>query len=301
MDLKTFLRRRIVGPDAPRLDSVLESEAERLRQAHPETERQWQYLRIALDQVRPGTVVTRPSAKFRFRPGLAYGLAVMAFAVAGILLFQPGLHNDSYSTGKGQLSKVILADGSEVTLNHTSDLVVDRQSDRRGRHVVLKGEAFFRVRTTGEPFVVLTDAGTVQVLGTEFNVRMRENRLEVAVVGGKVNVASDPGTSSNVVLPAGTMVTCTKGGRVSEPEQILFADYPGWIHQKLLFQRSNLQSVCSEIEARFDVAVRIENPGLLNETITGALDSRSAEAAVATLATLTGSRYRHEADRFALY
>jgi ferric-dicitrate binding protein FerR (iron transport regulator) len=301
MNLRNFFRRRVVVPDAPRLNSIFESEAERVRDVDPETERQWHSLRSALDQVRPGAVKMRTPARFQFRPGLAFGLAVIACAVAGILLFQPALRTVGYSTGRGQLSTVVLADSSEVTLNHTSELFVDRHSDPKGRHVVLKGEAFFRIRRTGELFVVSTDAGTVQVLGTEFNVRVRESRLEVAVVSGRVRVAGNPGTNSEVLLQAGTMVTCTKGGAVSAPEQILFADYPGWIHQKLLFQRSHLQSVCSEIEARFGVTVRIENPSLVNETITGALDSRSAEAAVATLSTLMGSKYRHEANIFALY
>ena len=281
-----------------RLDTALDREAESLREADPATERQWKYLRNALEAVRPEVLEARPAAKFRLRPALALGGALVVFAVAGILLLRPGFQNLSYATGKGELSTVVLADSSVVTLNHTSVLVVDR-ADRKGRHVVLTGEAFFRVRATGEPFVVSTDAGSVEVLGTEFNVRIRKNRMEVAVVGGRVSVVGR--ARLRTILPAGTMATCTERGEVSVPERIVFADYPGWIHQKLLFQRSDLRSVCSEIEARFGVPVLIENPSLADETITGALDSRSAEAAVAALAALTGTRYRHESNGFALY
>ena len=298
MDLIAIFRKHRPPPDAPILDAALDAEAERFRHADPGTERQWQYLRIALEQAETRERTTRSPARMRIRPGLAFGLTVLALAVAGIFLFRPAVQDVSYSTGKGELSTVLLPDSSEVTLNHTSSLVVDRRSGGKRRHVTLQGEAFFHVHSGGDPFIVSTDAGTVQVLGTQFNVRIREGRLEVAVIRGTVSVSDK---ISTVVLQAGTMVTCMKDGVLSVPEKILFADYPGWINKKLLFQRSTLQLVCSEIEARFDVRVRIENPALRSETITGALDSRSAEAAVAALASLTGTRYTHEANGFSLY
>ena len=295
MDFRHPYRRRA----AASFESELEAEASRLQRADPETDLRWKHLQNLLASAEGAE--PRPAAKFRLRPALAYGVAVAAVAVAGVLLFTPGAGDVSYATDKGELTSVVLSDSSEVMLNHTSRLVVDRQSGRKGRYVVLEGEAFFRVRSTGEPFVVETRAGTVRVLGTEFNVRMRGNRLEVAVVGGRVSVVGNTEVSSEITLPAGTMIACVQGNALPAPEKILFADYPGWIHQKLLFQRADLRTVLSEIESRFGVTVRVENPALLNETITGALDSRSAEGAVATLATLTGSSYRHEANGFALY
>jgi transmembrane sensor len=301
MNIKQLFRKQAVSTDVSRLNTALDVEANRLHEVNPETERQWQYLRIAIAQTTPEFAAIAPRAKLRLRPAFAFGLLVVALAIGGIVVFWPAGQNVTYWTGKGQLSKIVLADSTEVTLNHTSELIVDRRSGVKERSVRLKGEAFFHVRATGEPFVVTTDAGTVRVLGTEFNVRFREDRLEVAVITGRVKVTGGPDMSSSVILWRGTMVSWVKGEFLGTPEKILFADYPGWTSQKLLFQRSSLQSVCSEIEARFDVSVRVENPELLRETITGALDSRSAEAAVATLATLTGSKYRHEANSFGLY
>ncbi len=300
MNLITFFRGRPRLPDTSALDSALGVEAERLQRADPRTDMKWQELRIALERADVRNSRRSVAPQVRVRYGLAIGLTVVALAVAGAFLLYPGARDMSYSTGRGELSTVYLPDSSEVTLNHTSELVVDRRSKEKTRHVVLEGEAFFRVRRGTEPFVVSTDAGTVQVLGTEFNVRVREGRMEVAVIGGTVSVTCGPGTG-HIVLQAGTMVRCAEAGILSPPEKILFADYPGWIHRKLLFQRNSLRSVCSEIEAQFDVRVRIDNPALLQETITGALDSRNAESAVAALAALTGSTYTHDANGFSLY
>ena len=301
MDIKRLFRKQGEPADESALNATLDDEADRLRKVNPETERQWQYLRIAIAQTTPEPIANPSHVRFRLHPAFAFGILAIALTISGIVLFWPARQEVIYSTGKGQLSKFVLADSTEVTLNHTSELIVDRRSGEEGRSVRLKGEAFFLVRPTGEPFVVATDAGTVRVLGTEFNVRIRENQLEVAVITGRVKVTGGPNMSTSAILSPGTMISWIKGEYLGTPEKILFADYPGWTNEKLLFQRSSLQSVCSEIEARFDVAVRVENPALLRETITGALDSRSAEAAVATLATLTGSTYRHEANGFALY
>lgn len=301
MNLIAFFRRRRSLPDTSVLDSALAAEAERLQRADPRTNLKWEELRMALERADARGSRKRATAHLRARPGLAFGLALLALAVAGAFLLRPAARDMSYSTGRGELSTVLLPDSSEVTLNHTSELVVDRRSGGKTRHVALEGEAFFRVRRGTEPFVVSTDAGTVQVLGTQFNVRVRERRMEVAVLSGTVSVACGPESKHSVVLQGGTMATCTEAGILSGPEKILFADYPGWIHRKLLFQRSTIRSVCGEIEAQFDVRVRIENPALLHETITGALDSRNAESAVAALAALTGSTYSHDANGFSLH
>jgi ferric-dicitrate binding protein FerR (iron transport regulator) len=301
MDFKRLFRKQVEPTDDRSLSTALDIGADRLRKVNPETDRQWQFLRIAIAQITSEPVGISPRAKLRLRPAIAFGLLLTALAIGGIVVFWPARQQVTYATGKGQLSKIVLADSTEVTLNHTSELIVDRRPGEKERRVRLNGEAYFHVRPTGKPFIVATDVGNVRVLGTEFNVRIRESQLQVAVITGRVNVTGGPGMSSGVILSPGTMVTWDKGEFPGTPEKILFADYPGWTNQKLLFQRNNLRSVCNEIEARFDVSVRIENPELLQETITGALDSRSAETAVATLATLTGSKYRHEANSFALF
>jgi transmembrane sensor len=301
MNLNAFFRRRHSLPAASVLDTALAGESERLRDADPRTELKWQELRMALERADVHASRKHAAAALRVKPGLAFGLTVLALAVVGAFLLRPAARDMSYSTGRGELSTVFLPDSSEVTLNHTSELVVDRHPGERIRHVSLKGEAFFRVRRGTEPFVVTTDAGTVRVLGTQFNVRDRDRRIEVAVLSGSVSVTCGPEGASNIVLQTGTMVTCTEAGALSAPEKILFTDYPGWIHRKLLFQRSSLSSVCGEIEAQFDVRVQIENPALLHETITGELDSINAESAVAALAALTGSTYTHDANVFSLH
>lgn len=280
-----------------RVERVVEAQSRWVNGIDPETSQQWRLLKAEL-----GREARRAPAHGVFVRVARPAAAVAALAAAVVLvavLWHPGPDTLAYETGRGQQSSVTLSDSSEVTLNHTTELLVERTRQSSGRRVTLKGEAFFRVRKSATPFVVTTDIGTVQVVGTEFNVRVRADRLEVAVVQGAVQVSSEA-SSASVTLRAGQVTSCSRGEAPEPPGEVSFHDYPGWLHGKLLFDRASLRDACREIADRFDVRVNVElrQP---QATITGAIDAPTAEAALGTLARLTGNRYRHDESGYTLY
>ncbi len=288
---------------SPALQELLNNQSHRLHGFNPDTVRQWQYLNVVL-QRDPAAESTRKSAgAFRLlKPAVSYGgILIIVLIIAGVVW----LNRSSvltYETGKGQQSSILLSDSSEVILNHTSTLIVESRPIGGTRHVSLKGEAFFHVRMNGSPFIVTTDVGSVQVLGTQFDVRVRRGRLVVGVVSGSVRVSAPrEGQDSAVVLAAGQIVDCLKGNVPGAPSALPFADYPGWTQGKFFFYRTSLLSACKEIESQFDVQIHIENPRTENETITGVVDGQSAGTAVAALSNLTGTRFRHENSVYTLY
>jgi ferric-dicitrate binding protein FerR (iron transport regulator) len=282
------------------IDVALDSGFRRLRKFDPETSRQWQRLSGALDSARLAQK-SRPVSGWvlRGRPALAVAVVVAVVVVAGILVW-PRSSDIKYMTQRGQHTTITLSDSTIVSLNHTSELTVHRGQPNGDRLVMLKGEAFFQVRPNGLPFVVTTDVGTIRVLGTEFNVRERNDHLEVAVVRGKVrvNVQRD-GRDSAVVLGAGEITTCTGSTYPRSPEPLLFSGYPGWTHGKFMFYRTDLSAACREIAAQFDVTIRVEHHS--SETITGVVDGRNVETALATLTKLVGDTYRYENGAYILY
>jgi len=232
---------------------------------------------------------------------LATALAAAAFLVAVVVPDWDPVPI-AHETGRGQHTTVTLADSTEITLNHTSKLTIGENSVDDSRIVVLEGEAFFRVRNSGTSFVVTTQLGTVRVLGTEFNVRYRGEQLEVAVVKGSVRVTSgSAGSDHAVVLWAGEGTRFSRGAAPEEPAPLRFAGYPGWLHGKLFFDRATLAEVCEEIENHFDVVVILERQTGDLATITGSIDATTPEAAVNTIARLTGARYRHDQNGYTLY
>ncbi len=299
-------RRSLAGDqqaDFSALQDLVDARARNLHAADPDTARQWQYLNVVLQK---GPALEKSRKKvgaFRLlNPSISFGgIATIVLIVAGVLWINRSSVS-TYVTGKGQQSSIMLSDSSDVTLNHTSSLVVENRPFGGTRHVSLKGEAFFNVRRNGTAFVVTTDVGTVQVLGTQFDVRVRGGQLVVGVVGGSVSVSAQRGgRDSSVVLAAGQIVTCMKDNYPGTPGQLPFADYPGWTRGKFLFYKTSILSACKEIESQFDVQISIERPGAGEETITGVVDGHSAETAVAALSNLTGRKFRHENGVYTLY
>jgi ferric-dicitrate binding protein FerR (iron transport regulator) len=288
------------------IDSQLKDGLDAVNRRHhaadPETARAWARLDRTLDEI--GESVSARSRR-GFLPVVrpAFLLAGAAAATLALLLLLPTSAPDlAYETGRGEQSNITLPDSSEVLLNHTTALYVEPLGASGMRVVKLQGEAFFRVRKGEAPFVVQTEMGTATVLGTEFNVSARNNRLEVAVLKGVVQVnGQEESRGRAVTLEAGQLTTCVDGGSPEPPAPLPFADYPGWVYRKLLFVRTSLDLACLEIEQRFNVRVHIENDSLRSATITGAIDAPSAGQAILTIARLTGAQLKNENGRYILY
>jgi transmembrane sensor len=119
--------------------------------------------------------------------------AVAAGAIAGIgLLGWPGDPRSGskyYETAVGGSQKVGLADGSSVLLNTDSRLRVQLSATRREIELI-RGEALFTVAHDKlRPFYVSAAGTLVRAVGTEFSVRIRDDRtVEVLVAEGRVAV-----------------------------------------------------------------------------------------------------------------
>ena len=296
--------RRPAPPSEEALNTALSSDIARVHAHNPDTAGQWNLLRARIEQS-SGTFAVAPSIRpgHRIKPAIAFALgAAVMVVLVGLWWFRP-TPPLLYQTGIGERSTILLADSSEVTLNHNSELAVLQRNGDSGRRTGLLGEAFFKVRKTGVPFIVETVLGSVQVLGTEFNVRVRHDEMEVAVVKGKVRVtASQHGKDSTVLLHPGQFTAFSKGEVPGAAEELPFAaDYPGWMNNKFLFHRINLAAACRQIAEEFGVQIVVSNLRLTNETITGVVDGRSVEAAVKTLCVLSGASYRYENSSYTVY
>ncbi|MBI4428912.1 MAG: FecR domain-containing protein, partial [Ignavibacteriales bacterium] len=185
-------------PHEDKMNKALQAELEKLRNVDPQTQRQWMRLQKAIVE----NAAEAPS-KSRSMPRFAFATSVVAFAIVGVYLYFTSLQPapERFSTVRGQQKEVVLNDGSQVTLNYATELVVQKLRPGDPRRLSLSGEAFFRVEKNNAPFIVSTSFAEVHVVGTEFNVRAREDALEVAVIRGVVNVrVVKDGKDSTLVL-----------------------------------------------------------------------------------------------------
>lgn len=117
-----------------------------------------------------------------------------------------------YRTGVGERTDFELADGSRVWLNTASALDV-WFDDHERRVVLLRGEILVQTAPdrSRRPFRVEAPTGTLQALGTRFNVRLDDEGAQVAVYDGRVALQADAG-SNGPVVETGQRVRLTRNG-----------------------------------------------------------------------------------------
>ncbi len=228
---------------------------------------------------------------------IPYSIAasVLLFAVAGWLWFGRS-QTVRYEMARGERQEGVLPDQSTFVLNAESSLSYDAKAWLGERKLQLKGEAYFVVKT-GQRFTVQTPNGSVEVLGTEFNVRSRGRALDVSCQSGQVRVRSTDGKIAEELRPAEALRI--EGGQLTE--KWTTPDEAPWVSGITRFRKIPLQKVLDELERQFNIDI---DPGELDPTVslTGSFPQQDLDVALQTALGPLGIQTRREADgRIYLY
>jgi len=175
------------------------------------------------------------------------GIAASIIALFGLFMF---LDNDKVSieTGFGESRSIVLLDGSEVLLNSKSQITYNQDGWDKERTINLVGEAYFKV-AKGEKFTVITDNGSVTVLGTQFNVNSTQDFFEVICYEGKVGVKTTE--YDYVLLPADAVRKVN--GYPSEVSKTSLNE-PTWIDGESTFKSVPLRYVIIALEDQYNIS-----------------------------------------------
>lgn len=155
-------------------------------------------------------VVVEVRKQERRKRKLTRGVGLLAlFLAVGLWAVPYYRSTDTISTRTANRQTLALSDGSRADLNAQTQLKTDFRYGRRAVRLT-EGEAFFNVaKDAAHPFLVETPAGTVQVTGTQFNVRLLPNKsAEVTLLEGSVAI-HQTGTDSQ--LSPGEQLTFGSG------------------------------------------------------------------------------------------
>ena len=177
-------------------------------------------------------------------------LTVAAAAVfIGFIFWPSAAGRVLVESGNEQLD-VFLPDGSTVYLNKYSSLEYNKERWGEDRLVHLNGEGFFDVNH-GSSFEVKTKLGDVNVLGTQFNVLLRPEILEVVCESGKVSVNTD---KKKTILNPMEAVRVTQENH--EKRSLLLSESRGkWRLGAYFYKEFPLELVLIDIEQVFDVKI----------------------------------------------
>ena len=155
----------------------------------------------------------------------------------------------TYETSYAEQKTINLPDGSEVVLNAKSVINFNEKDWRNNRTILLKGEAFFKVKK-GSTFSVQTSNGLVTVLGTQFNVKDTDTFFEVVCYEGKVSVTNN---KKEYVLSPGNAIRKVDGkdSEKHNKENSL----PSWLNGESSFVSVPLKYVILELEKQYNIEI----------------------------------------------
>jgi transmembrane sensor len=163
----------------------------------------------------------------------------------------------------GEVRHVSLTDGSAISLNTNTELQVTFSEQERFVRLV-RGEAFFDVaHDAARPFVIDTGEQRIRVLGTQFNVRMREDEaiLQIAVVQGRVSVQAqreglltasveieNEDSANENLLNAGDIGAFGSESKIVSQNDIHYVSATqSWRHGVFRFENESLEQVVNEL------------------------------------------------------
>ncbi|NYZ16214.1 FecR family protein [Azospirillum sp. RWY-5-1] len=188
-------------------------------------------------------------ARRRLVPAVAAVAAALVLAVlswGGPTLLLDRWRAD-HTTAVGERREVTLPDGSRVTLN-TGSAVLLRFTAEERRVTLADGEALFEVSADpARPFVVEAGGGTARAVGTVYAVRLDGARATVTVAHGVVEVT--PAGGGPVRLTAGQRLVYGGGepGR-PQPQSVDAEAETAWRRGKLIFRNRPLADVVAEVD-----------------------------------------------------
>lgn len=176
----------------------------------------------------------------------------------------------------GKKTSFSLPDNSQIVLNSGSKIQYRKWNWDNNRKLELNGEAYFKV-AHGKKFEVNTNLGKVTVLGTQFDVKSRNNRFDVTCYEGRVKVQYKDKT---VIITKGTLVSFDAD---YFDRQTITNTKPEWTSNQIIFRKENLKTIIEELERQYDCKI-VLNSEKNNQLFTGTLPSNSIKTALEIVA-----------------
>jgi len=227
------------------------------------------------------------------------GLKTTAGALASCLALaalswyiDPVLQRESLQTAVGQQAAYDLKDGSQVTLNTHSVLVVEQHLYSR-RLRLQQGEALFRVRHAWRTFTVYANQTTIRDIGTVFNVRNTAEGAEVTVLEGAVEVS----TASGKQLLSTHQTVRSEAGSLSAIQQTSTESVTAWQQGRLMFDAQPLSAVVAELQRYHRGQIEIADKRVGQYQLSGEYDIHGIDALIDVLPEILPVRVERHTDQ----
>lgn len=166
-----------------------------------------------------------------------------------------------------------LSDGSIVTLNKFAQLDHPERFTGNQRLVnLVKGEAFFNVaHNKAKPFIITAGSAIIKVVGTSFNVKNKNGKIEIIVETGLVQVTNSRNKLIIMLKPGEAALFSPETGRFIKlhNQDNLYQYYRG---KDLVYKNIPLSRLVALLNDAYGAHIVIEREELNNMLMAGSLN-----------------------------
>jgi len=203
--------------------------------------------------------------------------------------------NTSITAPLGQMTNLVLPDGTKVMLNSGSTISYHGNFSLGERFVSLSGEAYFDVvKDRKHPFVVLTSLLNFEVHGTAFNIEAypTENSTNTTLVEGSLSAISKTDKELIRLAPGENLHFDGKTSKITV-SNVNTGLYTSWKEGLMTFRNEKLKDIAKKIERWYNVEVVINNPKIGEESYFGTIMKNKPIDQILVVLKLTSSlKYR---------
>ena len=205
-----------------------------------------------------------------------------------------------------------MADGTTIIMNAGTKLNIpssSMSSPQRGQEVVssesprkvdmTEGEVYFEVAHNEDvPFIVNTPTGTIEVLGTHFNVVADAECTTVTLEEGSVRLHFN---NRQYTMKPGEQARMKQGGAI-DIRHVNSRNYTSWASGTYEFENATLDEITRQLSLWYDIDITINDKQLENTHYTGAIyRNESLDEAIHTLTTISDLKFQRQGRKLTVY
>ncbi|CAL2063881.1 FecR family protein [Tenacibaculum sp. 190524A05c] len=224
-------------------------------------------------------------------------LLLVSLSVFTYSLFSTVTHKTTY----GEMLNVVLEDGSVVTLNSNSSI---SYTNFNPRSIELSGEAFFKVKkdlVSKAKFRVKTKDLTVEVFGTQFNVKTLQNKTNVFLEEGSIMLNLNNGNEQKMVPGNYIEYSSSESKILVNKNNTLGDQHVSWKSGNLIFENTNLEEALIKIAENYGVEFKHHSAETREILITGKVPTTNLEICLNAIKKSTNIKIQKENGILVVY
>lgn len=241
----------------------------------------------------------KSNSKLVFR--IAAALIIGVFATFSYIYL--GKPKQQVVSAQNTIIKKELPDGSEITLNHNSEIKYAENFNKNNRKVELKGDAYFNIKPdSANPFIVEVGDLFVKVLGTSFyiNAHRQDKQIEVIVESGTVAVFEKGNESRQKILEKGEKAVFKPKEKQVVKIENSDINFLAWKDQKLKFDDKELYLIVYDLNRAYHSKIVIKSEEIKQCKLTVNFENKDLDAVLNILKEILDLKIKKKKDSIEL-